>query len=309
MIIRRKHTSKFTTIGNILFNDERLQADEVGIIGYLLSRPDDWQVRRPALARRFKYGRDAIKRVMWNAMRTGWIVARKSQLSDGRIFTLYEIRDEPGPTLSDDEIRAALSLGSSEVETDSDTEGEERREDGEVNSPAPCKPALADPALADSSVAIYKDSLSTESTKYSPTQKGGCAFSDVKAKWPIEHVLSPVVCERLHLELSESDQIAVLRAVEPYLADCKKLTRKVCDLATFYRERRFEKFAGRADAALLHVCRRGTAQAFRWGEYYRRTDPAKFETFERWMANRGQYTTPSEWPPGLPQKAAGEAVG
>ncbi len=39
MIIRRKHTANFTTIGNVLFNDERLKADEVGIIGYLLSRP------------------------------------------------------------------------------------------------------------------------------------------------------------------------------------------------------------------------------------------------------------------------------
>ena len=36
MIIRRRHTANFTTIGNVLFEDERLAADEVGILAYLL---------------------------------------------------------------------------------------------------------------------------------------------------------------------------------------------------------------------------------------------------------------------------------
>ena len=39
MIIRRRHTANFTTIGNALFNDRRLELDEIGLMGYLLSRP------------------------------------------------------------------------------------------------------------------------------------------------------------------------------------------------------------------------------------------------------------------------------
>ena len=132
MIIRRKHTANFTTIGNALFNDERLQADEIGIIGYLLSRPHDWEVRRPQLAKRFRYGREAMKRVMWNGMRFGWIVAQKTKLSNGRFSTIYEIRDEPGPELSDDEIRTALSLASSEAGgSNFDSDGAEQSPDVE----------------------------------------------------------------------------------------------------------------------------------------------------------------------------------
>ena len=49
MIIRRRHTAHFTTIGNALFEDERLAADEVGVLAFLLSKPHDWQVRRPGV--------------------------------------------------------------------------------------------------------------------------------------------------------------------------------------------------------------------------------------------------------------------
>src|SRR5690242_5037900 len=136
MIIRRKHTANFTTIGNALFNDERLQADEVGIIGYLLSRPHDWEVRRPQLAKRFRYGREAIKRVIWSGMRTGWIVANKTRQSDGKISVVYEVRDEPGPTLSVDEIRDALSLGSSGAAESDESEAADVPETGDPPQPA-----------------------------------------------------------------------------------------------------------------------------------------------------------------------------
>ena len=118
MIIRRLHTANFTTIGNVLFEDERLAADEVGILAYLLSRPHDWEVRRPALMRRWGMGRDAIERVVSNLVRYGWCIARKDRLPNGTFFMIYEIRDEPGPTLTDEQVRQALSLVSSEAVSD-----------------------------------------------------------------------------------------------------------------------------------------------------------------------------------------------
>ena len=109
MIIRRHHTANFTTIGNGLFEDERLEADEVGILAYLLSRPNDWEVRRAALGRRWRLCRDAIRRVIFNCVRTGWIVARRTRLQNGTFNSIYEVRDEPGPELTEDEARAALA--------------------------------------------------------------------------------------------------------------------------------------------------------------------------------------------------------
>ncbi len=114
MIIRRRHTANFTTIGNVLFDDERLEADEVGVLGFLLSRPNDWEVRRPQLQRRFRVGRDSIKRILFNCIRYGWMTGCKTRLSNGTFHTIYEVRDQPGPTLSAEDVKAALSLVSSE---------------------------------------------------------------------------------------------------------------------------------------------------------------------------------------------------
>src|ERR1700761_6999670 len=82
LIIRRRHTANFTTIGNALFEDGRLAADEVGILAFLLSRPDHWEVRRPALMRRWRVGPDTIKRVMRNLIRFGWCRAEKTRLAN-----------------------------------------------------------------------------------------------------------------------------------------------------------------------------------------------------------------------------------
>ena len=63
MILKRRHTANFTTIGNGAFDDERLKLDELGILTWLLSRPENWEVRRPQLRKRFKIGRDALRRI------------------------------------------------------------------------------------------------------------------------------------------------------------------------------------------------------------------------------------------------------
>jgi hypothetical protein len=124
LIIRRHHTANFTTIGNALFDDERLQADEVGILAYLLSRPDNWEVRRPALMRRWKIGRDALRRIITNLVRHGWATACRKRLDNGTYYTIYEIRDEHGPSLTEDEVKRAFSLESNEGVTD-ENEGNE----------------------------------------------------------------------------------------------------------------------------------------------------------------------------------------
>jgi hypothetical protein len=115
MIIRRRRTANFTVIGNELFDDERLEADEVGILAYLRSRPDKWEVRRPALMRRWRVGRDGLKRIIHNLLRTGWMLAIRVRHPKGTWSVVYVVQDQPGPELSEEAIRQALSLVSSEA--------------------------------------------------------------------------------------------------------------------------------------------------------------------------------------------------
>lgn len=304
MIIRRKHTANFTTIGNVLFNDERLQADEVGIIGYLLSRPHDWEVRRPQLAKRFRYGREAIKRVMWSGMRCGWIVAVRTRLSDGRLHVIYEVRDQPGPELSDDEIRSALSLGSSEA-GDSDAEGGDDAQPSTdpppTGQPSTGEPATGQPATGNPYVVSIEETTKNGFTKDEST-KGARAFADVKAAWNPDHILSLVTSEKAFLDLTDADREACFAGIAPYLADCKAKSQRVCDLKTFILERRWERFAVRAKPALA-VIKPFTVEFHRWREYRLAVGDHDAVRMMDTMAGLGRdITMPSQWPPPLPSK-------
>ena len=172
MIFRRRHTANFTTIGNGLFEDERLKLDEVGILTWLLSRPANWEVRRPQLRKRFKIGRDALRRIITNLVKYGWAVACRKRLSNGTFYTIYEIRDECGPELTDDEVKNIFLLESGEVGSSDDVETEaDAIEDADDHGGLPAmecgSPAVQGglPATADPPRPIYKNLTNTEETK------------------------------------------------------------------------------------------------------------------------------------------------
>lgn len=306
MIIRRRHTANFTTIGNVLFEDERLALDEVGLMAWLLSRPNDWEVRRPALMRRFKIGRDGMRRVLRSLLRLGWIRAKVTRLSDGRVHVLYEVRDEPGPELSEDEARAALSLVSSgagpsdAADDDGEDEGTEQQPDG-ADPPAgyglpPTGQPEAASRLRPSPPGHRDESLKPDSQSPESYQHGGRDFADVKALWPVDHVLSYVACEGLHAGLTDRDQAAALRAIKSYLDDCKVQTRKVCDLATYYRERRWERFTAKDVPVKPAEIKPYTPQWHRWHEHKKATGQSV--GFMEARAREGSsWYEPTEWPP------------
>lgn len=303
MIIRRKHTANFTTIGNALFNDERLEADELGILAFLRSKPHDWDVRRPALARRFRIGRDSIKRIVHSWLRTGWCVARKTRLANGSFHVIYEIRDEPGPELSEEEIKAALTLVSSGAGHDQSEE-----QDAIEHPPDPlppptenpswgaAQPSLAQPSPADPPVA-YKTLQNTDSQRKESTKRL-VEFADVKQKWPSENLLSEVASQQAFLALGDAEKEGCLDGIAAYLADCKTQNRKVCDLTTYIRERRWERFAAKQPKASVVLIKHGTPQWQRWFEHYLTIgDEQKYRTMESRAQRDLPYDAPSEWPP------------
>ncbi len=61
-ILRRHLSSGFTVLPNSTLNDERLSFRARGILAWLVSKPDNWQVRITAIAAAGKEGRDAWRR-------------------------------------------------------------------------------------------------------------------------------------------------------------------------------------------------------------------------------------------------------
>lgn len=240
MIIRRRHTANFTTIGNVLFEDERLAADEVGILAYLLSRPHDWEVRRPALMRRWGMGRDAIKRVVSNLVRYGWCIARKDRLPNGTFCMIYEIRDEPGPTLTDEQVRQALSLVSSEAVSDEnhvipgpDIVPDQPPQSGD---PPTGYPSLADPSPGKAEVAYIdiqnKDLPRTDSTQ-KPEREGARArerhalnLAEFKRRWPTNASDDQARVDGAWYALSNEEGEAALAGIAPFLDEMRRNHRK-----------------------------------------------------------------------------------
>lgn len=94
-IIRRVHNANFTIIGNRCLQDETLSSDSLGVLCYLLGKPNDWQVMLGDLMRRFKCGKDKIQRVMRELIEAGYI--HREQDREGGMFgqTRYVVYDDP----------------------------------------------------------------------------------------------------------------------------------------------------------------------------------------------------------------------
>lgn len=297
MILRGKPNRDYTTIGNALFRDERLAADEVGIMGYLLSLPGDWEVRRPALMRRWKYGRDGIRRVMTNLIRTGWCEVEKTRLSDGRFNVVYVILGAPGPELTEEEVKRALSLVSSEA---AETESEGSSAPFASEPPEPCaQPPTCQPGVADQGVASRRwpskeGLLTTDSENPESTQ---ALWTTLRKRWPIGHMVSPFVCENLFAALAGDGKQAAVQGVDRFLSDCRTKGRKVCDLATYLREKRWDGLV--VAPQKLWITHPRTPQGERWRAY--QTATGKWSAFRQSQWDRGAPSTePSEWPPALP---------
>lgn len=232
MIFRRRHTANFTTISNILFDDERLAADEVGVLAYLLSRPHDWEVRRPALMRRWGIGLVAMKRIVHSWMRTGWCHATKVRLRNGQFFIVYDIRDIPGKELSDDEIREALSLVSSEGSADVSDPETSPDHPHVIDEPPPCQPGVDDQLVAAGGWPI-RDITNTEVPKPDSTQKiereharekekHALNLVEFKRRWPTAASDDQATIDAAWFDLSAQDGEDALAGIAPFLENLKR---------------------------------------------------------------------------------------
>jgi hypothetical protein len=70
---RSKKTVNYTTIDNRVF-DLRMSVEAIGILFYVLSKPDDWVVRKIEIQNRFNLGKDKLTRIFKELEHFGFIV-------------------------------------------------------------------------------------------------------------------------------------------------------------------------------------------------------------------------------------------
>jgi hypothetical protein len=94
-IIRVKKEERYFVASNEPFNDERLSWEARGVMGYLLSKPDDWIVRNTDLIKQGPANEHKIKRILRELKKYGYLHRYNFRNDKGQIVWVTEIYESP----------------------------------------------------------------------------------------------------------------------------------------------------------------------------------------------------------------------
>lgn len=104
VIIKRRVSRDFTTLPNDLIRDDRLSWKALGLLVYVLSRPDNFRLRLSHLAKQKKTGGDATRAGLKELELAGYLTIRRERDELGKFFQVtWEVTDLPNATSTDPE--------------------------------------------------------------------------------------------------------------------------------------------------------------------------------------------------------------
>jgi hypothetical protein len=105
-IIRVEKRERFLTIENETIRDKRLSFGARGLLSFLLSHQDKWEIKVPQLIKQSPAGRDAIYSLLRELERFRYLLRKKRHGHRGRISWLSIVYETPqGPPMTDEELR------------------------------------------------------------------------------------------------------------------------------------------------------------------------------------------------------------
>ena len=94
-IVRVNKDARYFTASNEPFNDKRLHWETRGLMGYLLSKPDQWQVRITDLEKQGPAKNTKIRKMLKDAQLHGYINRIRVARNDGTFYWLTEVYESP----------------------------------------------------------------------------------------------------------------------------------------------------------------------------------------------------------------------
>jgi len=96
-VIRRspRPSTGWTTFSNELLTDDKLSFRSLGVLVYILSKPDDWTVRAEQLAKTHVEGRDAVRTSLDELEAAGYLVRQSWRTADGTFASEAVVYDSP----------------------------------------------------------------------------------------------------------------------------------------------------------------------------------------------------------------------
>lgn len=125
MIIRAERKEKFTVVSNAALEDTRLSFRAKGILVFILSKPDRWQVSERHLAEQGPDGRSAVASALTELEEAGYLRRTRSREADGTFSWQSMIFDEPQTVTEPEPAAEAQPEHAAEVDH-SDPPGSQR---------------------------------------------------------------------------------------------------------------------------------------------------------------------------------------
>jgi hypothetical protein len=94
----RDRNHPYQIIHTAFANDRRLSADARGVMVFLLTKPDHWQIRVDAIQKEFAIGRDKAYRILGQLIDAGYLIHERTHDERGRVvwgdYLLFENPDD-----------------------------------------------------------------------------------------------------------------------------------------------------------------------------------------------------------------------
>ena len=101
-IMRIKHVKNYFSLANDVVNNSTISFKAKGILAYLLSKPDDWEVQISDLVNHATEGEGAVRSGIKELISAGYVTREASRGDDGRIVSWnYTVSEEPQRTNPD----------------------------------------------------------------------------------------------------------------------------------------------------------------------------------------------------------------
>lgn len=328
-IVRRKRTREFAIVPNEVMVDRRMTLEARGGLAWLLSRPDDWQIIPAALRDAWavdgeRMSRDRIYRLLDEMISSRYVDRNRVHGEAGK-FVGYEyvIFDEPigrgagepadrEPIDASDDAEAPHGPAVPRGPFVTGMPADSRHKD----EPCPPGPDTAQPYTAGPITAVADALLRTESLQktdnHQPDARARAtavisgeqipSWDDFKAEWQWSETESTYASELRWHKLQPKDKRDAVKHARGFIGRCKDKNVRLCHAKTYLDEKRWERLAeatnGRAPQAGF-TAHPGTAQFEKWKTWYRATGQwTAVSVMERY----GARSTPTEWPPPMPDE-------
>ena len=128
----KEKSNPYVVLNKGFLNDESLSFRAKGILAYLLSKPDNWQVYQKQLERASKDGRERIRAAVKELIDANYIMRTRRRTEDGRFagweYAVHEVPKEDDPAEQKREKFLAVFAGGLGIDRPQEISPESKRE-------------------------------------------------------------------------------------------------------------------------------------------------------------------------------------